>query len=74
MNKDVKYIEEFLINNGIKKYDTNCYINEHCSIIINDNYYEIKNEDGLMFSNDLNIYWLIGILTYNNYIDKNYIK
>jgi hypothetical protein len=81
--KTNKYIEEFLIKNGFKTSKLGWFVNTYCRIRIVDNkYYEVKinnnltdnEESGSMFSNDLNIYWLIGVLTYNELINKNYKK
>jgi hypothetical protein len=66
-------VKNFLIKNGLKECGDNCYINELCSVMILNNHYEVKNEEGsTIYSTDLNIYWLIGVLTYYNYIPKNY--
>lgn len=79
MNK-FKPITEFLKRNGFKKTDINNYTNNKCSVSIvtddpNNVYYAISDNDGgMMYSKDINIYWLIGYLTYCGYIDKNYIQ
>ena len=62
---------EFLKNNGFKKIEKNSYANEVCNIIITPDGYEVANNEGwVRYSNDFNIYWLIGILIYYEYIDK----
>jgi len=70
----MKDVKEFLLNNGFKQKDrTNRYVNEVCSVSIEDNYYVVSNDNAdVMYSNGLNIYWLIGVLTYYGYISKNY--
>lgn len=67
----------FLIKNGFDRMETNSYANDKCNVVINNNggYYAVANNLGdVMYSNDLTIYWLIGVLTYYDYIDKNYKK
>ena len=45
--------------------------NSYCILSYGDEFSEY-GYDGCMYSYDLNIYWLIGVLTYYNLIDKNY--
>jgi len=62
--------------NGFLELEPNTFSNNICNVIINENdgYYEIIiNNVGAVYSNDLNIYWLIGLLIYNGYMKKNYI-
>ena len=69
----VLQIKDFLLNNGFKESYEDFFENELCSITIIDGYYHVKNNDGCsMYSSNLNIYWLIGVLTYYGYMDKNY--
>lgn len=69
---------EFLEKNGFeKRFDyvmgENIYIRGRCSVCIRDRYYKVIDKDhDVMYSDDLNIYWLIGVLTYYGYMDKNY--
>lgn len=73
--------KDFLEKNGFKLHD-NLYswINGKCTVNVysEHGYYDIimfagnYGESGRMYSNDLNIYWLIGVLTYYGLIDKNY--
>lgn len=66
---------DFLLKNGFEKFDSNTYFNNDCKIIINKNYYSIEDiNDHKMHSETLNFYWLVGYLTYCNFIPKNYIK
>lgn len=71
----MKYIEEFLLLNNFKKIGDNKFINVNCEVEISNDIYSITdNEGSTMYSKDLNIYWLIGVLTYYEHIDRNYIK
>jgi len=72
-------VERFLDRNGLKLDDKptltyKMYKNDKCEVILWKDHYEIYNveEEGTVYSSDLNIYWLIGYLTYYNLIDKNY--
>lgn len=71
----MRIIKDFLLSNGFTEYGHDCYINHSCTITVIDETYHIKNIAGdTMYSKDLNIYWLIGVLTYYGYMDKNYKK
>jgi len=66
-------IELFLKANGFKEIESNSFANENCNVVVEDGYYLVSNNYGYeMFSADLNIYWLIGVLTWFDYIPKNY--
>ena len=72
-------IEEFLLKNGFEKISDVKFTNDKCDIVINlkpYHFYQVYFNDikGSIFSNDLNIYWLIGVLTYYDMIEKNYKK
>jgi len=77
-----KEIIDFLEINGFKKAKDkrdqtiwNTYKNDLCIIYIDmdKEYYKVTNNEGWsMYSDNLVIYWLIGVLTYNNLMDKNY--
>lgn len=64
----------FLVRNGLKRKSNNIFVNTKCEVTIWNDYIEIYDvkENGSMYSPDLQIYWLIGVLTYNDFIDKNY--
>lgn len=65
--------EAFLLMNGFEKAKQNLFRNKLCYVEIFDDYYSVQDKsEGVMYSKDLNIYWLIGVLTYYNFIDKNY--
>jgi len=71
-NKD---IHDFLILNGFEKLekDRYSYGNDLCNVVIEEDHYAVAdNTGGVTYSKDLQIYWLIGILTYYGYMSKNY--
>jgi hypothetical protein len=73
----MKDVENFLIKNGFENnLHTQIFSNDKCQVTIFDKYYEVYTHkyDTVMFSPTLQIYWLIGVLTYYDLIDKNYIK
>ena len=63
-------IESFLLKNGFKKKKF-YYGNNNCSVMIYENQIIIEFNHTTL-ANKLDIYWLIGILTYHNLINKNY--
>ncbi len=66
-------VEHFLEKNGFIKVEENSYANDMCGVVIEEDHYAISNNDGdTMYSPNLNIYWLIGVLTYLGYMNKNY--
>jgi len=71
----MKAVKDFLLKNGFK-FTGNAYINNKCSIVIIHNYSVsiMDNDYNVTYSEDLSIYWLIGFLTYYNFIDRNYEK
>lgn len=68
-------LDDFLSKNGFSFKD-GVYSNGDCKVIIHEDHYEVRfqhgQEWGSMYSKDLIIYWLIGVLTWNDLIDKNY--
>jgi hypothetical protein len=73
----MKDVTDFLEKNGfVKSKINNEYVHRinGSFVTIFDDYYEvyIPETDGVMWSNDINIYWLIGVLTYYNLIEKDY--
>ena len=63
----------FLKNNGFKRVEKNSYANDKCKVEFVEEQYEVSDNEGCaMTSIGLNIYWLVGVLTYYGYIDKNY--
>ena len=75
-------IKEFLIKNGFKvdSIKHNIFYNNNCTVIIDGFHYEIQWKDKAfidiveMVLMDLNIYWLVGVLTWYDLIDKDYKK
>ena len=66
------FVEKFLELNGFKEEQKDSYKKNNCIVIFWDDYYSVDDGAGVVYSPDLNIYWLIGYLTYHNYIDKDY--
>ena len=67
-------VPTFLIKNGFIEKDKTHFNNEKVEIIIHDEeYYEIIDGEYHMYSKDINIYWLIGTLTYHDWMVKNYV-
>jgi len=69
----------FLEKNGFSKMETNSYANDLCNVrFMKDEggeYYAVADNNGwAVYSPNLNIYWLIGYLTWYDFIPKNYIK
>lgn len=50
----------------------NVLTNDKCEVRIYDAQYEVEDEHGTMYSDNLNIYWLIGVLTYRGFMNKEY--
>ena len=70
-------VKNWLLLNGFKEMEKNSYANDFCNVVINeeDECYEMADADGnVMYSPNLNIYWLVGILTWHDYIPRNYRK
>jgi hypothetical protein len=64
-------VKEFLMKNGFVCYKA-YFLSDSCSITMERDHYVVKTDEGEWFSNDLLIYSLIGYLTYNGLMDKNY--
>jgi len=69
-------VGKFLLKNGFTKSAENTYTNAKCDVgfRLDDEVYEVYiiKDDALRYSDSLSIYWLIGVLTYYNLMDKNY--
>lgn len=64
---------QFLEANGFKEVKPNTYKNNACEVFISLHRYIITDRNGdVMLSDDFNMYWLVGILTWHGFIDKNY--
>lgn len=74
MENKHKDIHDFLILNGFQNLATDrpSYGNDLCNVIIEKDHYVVAGIEGNMYSIDLQIYWLIGVLTYYGYMNKNY--
>jgi hypothetical protein len=71
----MKEVKDFLQKNGFAQDEENQnhYVNGNCSILIEKDHYAVANASGdAIYSNGLNIYWLIGVLTYYGYMHKHY--
>ena len=68
----MKPIIDFLLANGFIKAYKNEYINLICSVKIKPGRFIIGDSKGETHTKDLNIYYLIGFLTYHGYIKKDY--
>ena len=73
------YIEPFLLRNGFKKQKNNSYDNLKCIITVLDGYYQIdwnhiKYGEISTYTDSYSILHLVGILTWNGLIDRNYKK
>jgi hypothetical protein len=76
MNQILKYVSDFLLPNGFEfNKEDNTFINDFCSIEIQETGYAVCNNNGeVWYSGDHNIYSLIGYLTYYGYMSKNYLQ
>jgi hypothetical protein len=73
------YIEPFLLRNGFKKQENSSYDNLKCIITVLDGYYQIdwnhiKYGEISTYTDSYSITHLVGILTWNGLIDRNYKK
>ena len=63
----------FLKENGFYKLEMGSMANDRCNVVFETDHYEVADNQGyVMYSNDMNIYWLVVVLTYFEYMDKNY--
>ncbi len=74
---NLKPIIKFLTDNGFKQLSDNSFTNNECQVdILESSYYCVNFKDDTeecsMYSQTLNIYWLVGVLTWYNLIDKNF--
>ncbi len=71
----MKPVIDFLKRNGFKEVPgkRKIYSNGKCKVVILYNCYEIINKkNDSFYSEGLSIYWLIGVLTFYNFIKKDY--
>jgi len=65
----------FLKKNGFERIERNSYANKLCNVVISEKGFEVADNDGYCaYSNTLDLYWLIGYLTYNKFLEKQYVS
>jgi len=65
-------IKKFLIKNGFKESNEFLFINDSCSILVTTEGYSIYFSEMSTYTQGHSIFCLIGILTYNGLMTKNY--
>lgn len=75
----IPYIEPFLLRNGFEKQKNNSYDNLKCIITVLDGYYQIdwnhiEYGEISTYTDSYSLMHLVGVLTWNDLIDKNYKK
>ena len=73
------YIGPFLLRNGFEKKEDNIYSNSKCTVIVTEDQYQIifdypEYGEVSTYTDSPSIIHLVGILTWNDLIDKNYKK
>jgi hypothetical protein len=82
MNNGSKYVTEFLIRNSFMELEGNTFSNALSTVVIHDDHYQVifmypdydLGDNVEMFTESLNIFQLVGILTWFGLIDRNYSK
>ncbi len=82
MNSASKYVSGFLLRNSFMELNENTFSNALSTVVIHDDYYQVifmnpdynLGDNVEMFTESLNIYQLVGILTWFGLIDRNYSK
>lgn len=80
--KEENYVETFLLKNGFKKQKDSSLTNLKCTVHLLEDCYKVDfdYEDGdfiggfSMFTESCKLYHLVGILTWYDLLDRNYIK
>lgn len=72
-SNDMKAVIDFLEVNGFTKYGMR-FEGDLCTVIIDEECYIVKYDQVEMYSRDHNIYWLVGYLTWNDLIKRDYEK
>ena len=67
-----KTVKSFLEKNGFEIIDNDKLSNNACVVYFLDEHYCISHNGFDYYTPDLTIYTLIGYLTYNNLLNKNY--
>lgn len=85
MEKNI-FIGPFLAKNGFTKhkirphvYKDNVYHNSQCILTVHDSYYEIQFDEPevgevTIYTDSWSIPHLVGVLTWHDLIDRNYVK
>jgi hypothetical protein len=73
------HIESFLLKNGFDKYEDNVYNNPKCTITVLEDCYQIEFDHPQYgsvstYTDSHSIMHLVGVLTWNDLMDKNYNK
>ena len=74
------FIGPFLIRNGFIKKENNIYSNDECTVTVLEDCYQIDfdhpeyGKNIATYTDSYSIMHLIGILTWNDLMDKNYKK
>lgn len=82
MDNGSKYVSEFLLRNSFMELERNTFSNALSTVVIHDDYYQVifmypdynLGDNVEMFTESLNIFQLVGILTWFGLIDRNYSK
>lgn len=78
----LKPVRKFLTDNGFEAVEgeKDIYKNDKCIVRIMNDHYMVESdgwpdikEYGFICSRDLSIYWLIGVLTWYELIEKDYV-
>lgn len=64
----------FLERNGFEPLGDEVWSNGVCKVYWGNTYTVEDVEGGTMHSTNLNIYWLVGVLTWRGLIDKDYLE
>jgi hypothetical protein len=63
----------FLANGFLYQKEDDCFINEYCSVQVQETCFAVCNNGGdVWYSNDHTIYSVVGYLTWNGLMTKNY--
>ena len=73
------YIGLFLLKNGFEKREDNIYYNLECIINVLEDCYEIQFDEPEVgevatYTSSWSIPHLVGVLTWHDLIDRNYVK
>lgn len=75
IDQEISIVSAFLIKNGFEKIEDGVYGNDYCSVSFEGEGYAICDNEGYtMYSDDHNIYFLVGYLTWCGFLTQNYKK